>query len=275
MSGLWNALRQLNPTRLSKREGRVLAIVSTAGIFSDYDGELLNLALPQIQQSLNINAAVLAPMVSLIRLATLLATLITAQTDRFGRRRLLMVTIVGYTIFTGVTAVAWTGLTFTVCRGGATVFSSAEGSIALVMLIEEMANQRRGLAVGLLGALSSLGLGMAARYSWIDVIPLGCRGLYIFALLPLIILIPIRRLLPESVRFERSAAKLSEQNLLGPFQALVHSYPRRFALVARAMALSTFAGSPGGLFQSMYLEHSQHWTPAECWRCRIPRKSIE
>jgi hypothetical protein len=48
------------------------------------------------------------------------------------------------------------------------------------MLIEEMANQPRGFAVGLLGALSSLGFGMAAlAYSRIDVIPLGWRGLYV------------------------------------------------------------------------------------------------
>jgi MFS transporter, putative metabolite:H+ symporter len=263
MSRLWNALLKFNPARLSKRERRVLAIVSTAGIFSDYDGELLNLALPQIQHSLKISDARLAPVVALIQLGTLLATLITAQADRFGRRRLLMLTIVGYTLFTGVTALAWNSFTFVAFRIGATMFSSAEGSIALVMLIEEMTSRRRGLAVGLLGALSSLGFGIAAlAYSRIDLIPFGWRGLYVFALVPLILIVPIRRLLPESGRFERAAEQLREQGILGPFEALIHSYPKRFALVGLAMTLSTFAGSPGGLFQSMYLERNHHWAPS-------------
>ncbi|HJU10653.1 MAG TPA: MFS transporter, partial [Candidatus Binataceae bacterium] len=264
MSRLWNTIRKYNPARLSKRQRRVLAIVSTAGIFNDYDGELVNLVLPQIQEGLNLSASSLAPMVSLIKLGALIAPFITVQADRFGRRRLLMLTIVGYTIFTGVTAIAWSGLTFAAFRIGATAFSSAEGSIALVMLVEEMSNERRGIAVGLLGALSSLGFGIAAlAYSRIDIIPLGWRGLYIFALVPLFIIVPIRRLLPESVRFERNAVKLRDQKILGPFQALIHSYPKRFALVAVAMVLSTFAGTPGGLFQSMYLERKHHWTPGE------------
>lgn len=77
-----------------------------------------------------------------------------------------------------------------------------------MMLVEEIASERRGWAVGLLGALSALGYVLAAlAYSWIDVMPLGWRGLYIFALLPLLIVIPTRRLLPESVRFEKAAGE--------------------------------------------------------------------
>jgi putative MFS transporter len=262
-SRLWNSIGKLNPARLSKRERRVFAITGTAGIFNDYDGELVNLAIPQIQRGLGVSQKAIAPMVSLIQLGTLVAPFITSQADRFGRRRLLMLTIVGYTIFTGITALAWSGFTFAAFRFGATVFSSAEGSIALVMLIEEIANERRGLAVGLLGALSALGYGLAAlAYSWIDVIPLGWRGLYIFALLPLFLLIPIRRMLPESVRFEKEAQQWRDQSIFGPFQALIHSYPKRFCWVALAMTFSTFGGTPGGLFQAMYLEKVHHWSPS-------------
>ena len=258
-----DALRKLNPGRLSPRERRVFAITATAGVFNDYDGQLVNLAIGQIQRSLNVSETGIAPLVSLIQLGTLVAPFITAQADRFGRRRLLMFTIVGYTVFTGITALAWSGLSFAAFRFGATAFSSAEASIALVMLVEEVASERRGWAVGLLGALSALGFGLAAlSYSWIDVMPFGWRGLYIFALLPLFIIIPIRRMLPESARFEKSAAECREQRMIGPFEALIHSYPRRFALVALAMTLTTFGGTAGGLFQAKYLEEAHHWTPS-------------
>ena len=185
LSRLLDALRKLNPGRLSSRERRVFAITATAGVFNDYDGQLVNLAIGQIQRSLNVSETGIAPLVSLIQLGTLVAPFITAQADRFGRRRLLMFTIVGYTVFTGITALAWSGLSFAAFRFGATAFSSAEASIALVMLVEEVASERRGWAVGLLGALSALGFGLAAlSYSWIDVMPFGWRGLYIFACCP-------------------------------------------------------------------------------------------
>jgi putative MFS transporter len=263
-SRFWNSLRKLSPARLSRRERRVFAITGTAGIFNDYDGELVNLAIPQIQRNLHVAQTGVAPLVSLIQLGTLVAPFITSQADRFGRRRLLMLTIIGYTIFTGVTALAWNGLTFAAFRFGATAFSSAEGSIALVMLIEEIANERRGLAVGLLGALSALGYALAAlAYSWIHIIPFGWRGLYILALLPLVLIVPIRRILPESARFEKAAGEWREQSILGPFQALIHSYPKRFLCLALAMSFTTFGGTAGGLFQAMYLEQVHHWTPAK------------
>jgi putative MFS transporter len=264
MSTVWKALQKLHHARLSKREWRILAIVSTAGIFADYDGELINLALPQIQQSLQLASTALAPLVSVIKLGTLMAAFLTVQADRFGRRRLLMLTIVGYTIFTGLTAFAWSGWSFVGFRVGASLFSSAEGSIALVMLIEEMATERRGMAVGLLGALSALGFAMAAlAYAWIEVVPMGWRGLYMFALIPLVVIIPLRKFLPESIRFEQQAPHLRERRIWGPFQALIHSYPTRFGVVALAMTLTTFAGTPGGLFQSLYLEQTHHWSPAK------------
>jgi MFS transporter, putative metabolite:H+ symporter len=264
LSKLSTALRKLNPARLSKRERRVFAITSTAGAFNNYDGQLLNLAIGQIQHGLKVAETGIGPMVSLIQLGTVVAPFITAQADRFGRRRLLMFTIVGYTLFTGITALAWSGASFAAFRFGATAFSSAEASIALVMLVEEVASERRGWAVGLLGALSALGVAFAAlAYSWIDVIPFGWRGLYIFALLPLAIIIPIRRMLPESAHFEKSAPEWRDQQILGPFEALIHSYPQRFGLVALAMTLTTFGGTAGGLFQAMYLEQAHHWGPSQ------------
>ena len=261
---LWNTLRKLNPARLTRRERRVFAITATAGIFNDYDGQLVNLAIGQIQRSLNLTETSLAPMVSVIQLGTLAAPLLTAQADRFGRRRLLMLTILGYTLFTGITALAWNGVSFAIFRFGATAFSSAEGSIALVMLVEEVASERRGLAVGLLGALSALGFALAAlAYAGVEVIPLGWRGLYIVALLPLLILIPIRRMLPESARFQKAAQEWRDQHILGPFEALIHSYPKRFGVVALAMTLSTLGGTAGGLFQAKYLEEVHHWSPSD------------
>jgi MFS family permease len=70
-------------------------------------------------------------------------------------------------------------------------------------------------------------------------------------------------MLPESARFEKSAQEWREQRILGPFEALIHSYPKRFALVAFAMTLTTVGGTCGGLFQAKYLEEAHHWAPSD------------
>ena len=86
--------RQFPP--FTSRQWRVFAIAFTAGFFDNYDDALLSLALRQIQRGLSVAEANLGTMLSVIRLGYVLSLLITPIADVFGRRRLLLYTIVGY-----------------------------------------------------------------------------------------------------------------------------------------------------------------------------------
>src|ERR1700679_649946 len=90
----------------TKRQRRVFWIASTAGFFDQYDRALVSLALKQIQAGLKIAESHLGTMLSVIRLGYLLSLLMTPFADVFGRRRLLLYTIIGYTVFTGLIAIA-------------------------------------------------------------------------------------------------------------------------------------------------------------------------
>src|SRR5260370_36322120 len=89
-----------------KRQRRVFLIASTAGCFDWYDRALLSLALKQIQAGLKIAESHLGAMLSIIRLGYLLSLLLTPFADVFGRRRLLLYTVLGYTFFTALSALA-------------------------------------------------------------------------------------------------------------------------------------------------------------------------
>src|SRR5712691_5569791 len=97
-------LRQVPP--LTQRQWRVFGISTTAGFFDNYDSALLSLALKQIQHGLGIAEARLGAMLSAIRLGYFASLLISPLADVFGRKRLLMYTIIGYTVFTGLSALA-------------------------------------------------------------------------------------------------------------------------------------------------------------------------
>jgi putative MFS transporter len=247
----------------TKRQWRVFLITTTAGFFDQYDRALLTLAIKQIQKGLQISEDALGSLLMWIRLGYMGSLLITPLADVFGRRSLLLYTIIAYTIFTGFAAVAPTAHIFVACEMLARVFAGAEGTIALVILSEEVDAGVRGWAIGMLSALTSVGFGIAAlAFAGINVIPFGWRGLYALALIPLVLIIPLRRSLPESKRFEREQlAGISPTNIWAPLKTLFSAYPGRLAMLIAAAFLANLGGNPAGFFFSKYLQEAHGWSP--------------
>ncbi len=255
--------RQLPP--FTPRQWRVFGISTTAGFFDNYDSALLSLALTQIQRGLRIAEAHLGDMLSVIRLGYMASLLLSPMADVFGRRRLLLYTIVGYTVFTGLSAIAQHERSFVAAQFIARAFSGAEATVSLVILVEEVDAAVRGWAIGLQGALSISGYGLAAIvFSMITVIPYGWRGLYALSVLPLLLIIPLRRALPESRRFEdETRAGGSPRSILEPLAALVRVYPRRLAMMVSVTFLNSMGWGPAALFFPKYLQEAHRWTPAQ------------
>jgi len=247
----------------TKRQWRVFLITTTAGFFDQYDRALLTLAIKQIQKGLQISEAALGNLLMWIRLGYIGSLLITPLADVFGRRRLLLYTIIAYTIFTGLAAIAPSAHIFVACEMLARVFAGAEGTIALVILSEEVDAGVRGWAIGMLSALTSVGFGIAAlAFAGINIVPFGWRGLYALALIPLVVVIPLRRSLPESKRFEREQLEgISPTNILAPVKALLSAYPGRLAMLVAVAFLGNLGGNSAGFFFSKYLQEAHGWSP--------------
>jgi MFS family permease len=254
--------RQFPP--FSPQQWRVFGISTTAGFFDNYDSALLSLALKQIQRGLGIAETRLGATLSLIRLGYLASLAISPLADIFGRRQLLLYTIVGYTIFTGLTALAPRTDSFVGAQFVARAFSGAEATVSVVILAEEVDAAVRGWALGMQGALSISGYGLAAMvFAMIRVIPFGWRGLYALALFPLTLIIPLRRILPESRRFERERhAKLWQPSFLAPLRALLRDYPKRLLSIFAVVLLGSMAGGAVGVFVPKYLQEVHRWSPA-------------
>jgi predicted MFS family arabinose efflux permease len=247
----------------TRRQHRVFWISTSAGFFNNYDSALLTLALKQIQSGLGIAERALGATVSFIRLGYLASLLLAPFADVFGRRLLLLYTIIGFTVFTGLSALAPTAPWFVACQFFVRALAGAEGAVALVLVIEEVDAAYRGWSIGLLGALVTSGYAMAAlAFATIKVIPYGWRGLYGIALVPLALTVPMRRLLPESQRFERQKIAVSRSGLiLRPLIELVRYNPLRLAiLLALNFALAT-GGAAAGLYFSKFLQEAHHYSP--------------
>jgi MFS transporter, putative metabolite:H+ symporter len=256
-------VRQFPP--FTPRQWRVFGIALTAGFFDNYDDALLSLALPQIQRGLAIAEGALGTMLSAIRMGYVISLFITPMADAFGRRRLLLYTIVGYTVFTGLSAVAAHQRQFVGAQFLARAFAGAESSTALVILAEEVDAAVRGWAIGMLDALVSTGYGLAAMvFALIKIVPYGWRGLYALALIPLVLIFPLRRTLPESRRFEHQA-QLGAARLhpLGSLALLVRLSPQRLTMVTAVTFLNSMGWSAAGLFFPKFLQQEHGWSPAQ------------
>jgi putative MFS transporter len=247
----------------TSRQWRVFLIAITAGFFDNYDRALLSLALKQIQAGLKIAESRLGAVLSAIRIGYLLTLFLTPLADVFGRRRLLLYTIVAYTLFTGLSAVAPDEKTFVAFQILARAFAGAEAVVALVILSEEVDAAVRGWTVGLLAALTSVGYGLAALvFALVNVIPYGWRGLYSLALIPLLAIAPLRRALPESRRFEVEALSGARpSNVLQPIVELFRTYPRRLGMMVVVSFLGAMGGNASGIMFPKYLQDAHGWTP--------------
>jgi MFS family permease len=247
----------------TRRQRRVFWIASTAGFFDQYDRALLSLALKQIQAGLKIAESHLGAVLSVIRLGYLLSLLMTPFADVFGRRRLLLYTVFGYTIFTGLIAIAPNARYFVAFEIIARAFAGAEAAIAMVIVAEEVDAAHRGWAIGLLSAVSNVGYGLAALvFAFVNIIPYGWRGLYAIALLPLALIIPLRRSLPESARFEKEKLEgLRPAKVWEPLVQLYSAYPGRLLMMLSMAFLGSMGGNAAGFLFPKFLQEAHHWSP--------------
>jgi putative MFS transporter len=229
---------------------------------------LFSLALKQIQAELMIPEARLGELGALVRLGALPAFLFMLIADRLGRRRVLFVTIIAYTLLTGATAFAPDARTFVALQFAARTFAMAEVLLAYVVIAEEIDPEHRGWAIGALGALAACGVGAALlAFTTVEVLPMGWRSLYLLGLGPLTLIAWMRRALPETQRFEMHRAARATRatflNAVQPLVNLVRMYPGRFTAIAVVIFLLSFAENSAGFFQAKYFQEEHGWTPAQ------------
>lgn len=190
-------------TPLTGYQWRLFIFLSVATFFEGYDFFALAQVLDAIQDEFGLDKFQLTALTAFINAGTIVAYLLVRKADRWGRRKVLMATIVGYTLFTLFSGLSTTVWMFAGFQFIARVFLIAEWATSMVMAAEEFPADRRGMVIGLIQAFSSLG-----AIACVGVVPLlltteyGWRSVYFVGVIPLLILAFARRNLKETKRFE-------------------------------------------------------------------------
>jgi putative MFS transporter len=220
---------------LDRHHWKLLGALGAASFFEGYDINIVIVALPQIRESFSLTQAEASLWLSVLYLGALPAMFVSRRADHLGRKRLLLFTIWGYTLATVATALAPNMATFAILQFLARAFLIAEVAIAWTFMAEELPAGSRGFGFGALAMLSALGTGLASMLWALLLSPLGLswRWLYVAALPVLIIIIRLRRDLPESKRF---TAAHEQGHLTGNWTEILKP-PYRWWLVLACAAL--------------------------------------
>lgn len=189
-------------SRLDRQHWFLLAVLGAASFFQGYDLNLVAVALPQLRHTFGLTQSQASFWVSLLFLGALPAVFLTRQADRRGRRAILLISICGYTIATGLTALAPSILVFAICQFFARGFLGTETAVVWTMVAEEMPAASRGFGFGWLAMMAALGTGASAILY--GPVGLSWRVLYALSLPPLLGVALLRRRLPESRRFAQA-----------------------------------------------------------------------
>jgi MFS transporter, putative metabolite:H+ symporter len=204
------------PTRLSPYQRRLFAFLSVATFFEGYDFFAITQLLPELRDHFGLGHGQSGLMLGFINSGTILAFLLVRRADAWGRKRVLSVTILGYTLCTLLTAVAPNVYAFAAFQMVARIFLLGEYALSMMMAAEEMPADRRGTVIGVITAMAILGSVLCAGLVpfLAKATPFGWRAVYAAGIVPLLIVAYARRNLRETVRFEQQVEKPKEQPLL-------------------------------------------------------------
>jgi putative MFS transporter len=146
------------PEPRSRSYRRLLFILlMPAALFNTYDSELRALLLTQIKGAFHVGVAALGIANIPIGAGQFIAFFVVLSADRIGRRPILLWSILGYTIFTSLTAVSWNLWSFATFQFFSQVFIGAEFGVAVTLLAEEVPPAERGRALAKLLLFSPVG----------------------------------------------------------------------------------------------------------------------
>lgn len=234
---------------------KLLGVLAVATFFEGYDGYVLPFALALVLADLGGTESQAGAIRAIVGVGAVLAFLLAAQADRIGRKRLLLITIVGYTAATMLTAISPNLVSLTAAQFVAQIFLGAEWAVAITIVVEEFPSGQRSRALGIVTAMGTLGgitLGILA-FAGLGNTPLSWRAFYLVGIIPLVVVGIARRGMLETERY--SALRASELGQVLDHKKLLEAFKPAFRNNLVAIGLMHFfryAATASGTFWWAY-----------------------
>ncbi|MGC8620080.1 MAG: MFS transporter [Thermoplasmata archaeon] len=234
-------------------------------LFDGYDLLIYSYTLSEVKASLNLNYEIMGLIASLMLFATLVGAVFFGYiSDKYGRKKGLILTIGTYGVTTFLTAFSNSALMFSMLRIIAGFGIGGEWGIGFALLSETW-NKWKGLGGGILQSGFSMGAVLAIFVSMFFIINNGVEGwryVYMIGGIPSILIAFIRILMPESIEWKNRVLKnrryetifliLKKDNLLILLLALTMTFGQFFMSYATIIWWPTILQSTFEISPSIY-----------------------
>ena len=183
-----------------------LLVMAFAGwALASYDFNLLVVALPTISKDLGLSQTQVGLLAFLVYGAMMMLSLVVGYSmDKFGRKVMWQVALIGAAIFTGLTYFVQSFIALVVVRALASGLANSELAISITLVNEQLPAKRRGFLYAIVQGGWPVGVLLASG------IFLGLNGglgldwhvIFLFGVVPLLMVIVGRRWIRPSERFE-------------------------------------------------------------------------
>jgi MFS family permease len=184
----------------------LIAIAVAGWALASYDFNLLVVALPTIAKSLHMSETQVGLLAFLVYGAMLILSLSVGYSmDRWGRKTMWQIALVGAAVFTGLTYFVQSFAWLVVIRALASGLANSELAISITLVNEQVPARRRGFLYSIVQGGWPLGVLLAAA------VFLGLNGglgldwhvIFLFGVIPLVMVIVGRHWVRPSERFEQ------------------------------------------------------------------------
>jgi MFS family permease len=211
----------------------VLAVCIFGWAFDIFESTIPQLVTPLLLQEWNITPATFGVISSVARWIGLIGFFVfPALADLYGRKSILLVTILAYSVLTGFTGLAQNWQQFLTVTSASRLALSGENPVGQVMIAETAPTKWRATALGGLVGGYPFGYMLASLAAFLVVPLFGWRALYFLGIIPALLVVVVRRGIKESPRFERVTAAMLKEGLKQRLDIMspVRKYPREMLI---------------------------------------------
>ena len=185
---------------ISTFQWRVLFLCLIIIMFDGYDAAVMGFIAPALIEEWHISRAVMGPILGAAMFGVAIGALIAGPlSDRFGRKKIILLSVLMFSVFSLICAFAATPLQMSLLRFIAGLGLGAVMPNCVTLLAEYMPERRKGVMITLMFSGFNIGSGLGgfiaaallSRYNWTAVLIFG-------GAVPLMLLPFLSLLLPES-----------------------------------------------------------------------------
>ena len=246
--------------RWSAYSATVLGICILAWAFDVYEMTVMQLITPLLIKEWGISPATMGNITTLSRWIGLVGTFtFPAFADLYGRKPVLIFSILGFSLFSGFTGFAAGPLSLLLFTSVTRIALAGETPVGMVMVSETAPTRWRATALG--GLVGGYPFGyMLCSLAALAVVPLwGWRALYWIGILPALMVFWVARSVKESPRFQHVTTAMLKEGLRKQLDiwSPVH-YPREMLIATLVYFFYLFTWVGWSAWMPQFLVNEKH-----------------